>query len=64
MSAIQGVSEQKLNDLAFADDVALLEKSAERAQKQLYISQRSKVSTFQSYMNFHSSVRCETWVCT
>ena len=45
MSAIQGVSEQKLNDLAFADDVALLEKSAERAQKQLYISQRSKVWT-------------------
>ena len=34
-SAIQCVAEQKLNDLAFADDVALLENSAERAQKQL-----------------------------
>ena len=34
-SAIKCVAERKLNDLAFADDVALLENSAERAQKQL-----------------------------
>ena len=34
-SAIQCASERKLNDLAFADDVALLENSAVRAQKQL-----------------------------
>ena len=31
----QRASERKLNDLAFADDVALLENSAVRAQKQL-----------------------------
>ena len=34
-SAIQCASEQKLNDLAFVDDVALLENSVVRAQKQL-----------------------------
>ena len=34
-SEIKFASDQKLNDLAFADDVALLENLSVRAQKQL-----------------------------